>query len=43
MSGFVENKLTYADMEDELKVDGVINTVTVNHLIIFGVAAHFDF
>ena len=42
MSGFVEYKLTYADVEDELKGGGVINTETVNHQLIFGVAAHFD-
>jgi lipid A oxidase len=42
MSGFVEYKLTYADVEDELKGGGSINTETVNHQLIFGVAAHFD-
>jgi lipid A oxidase len=42
MSGFVEYKLTYADVEDDLKGGGTINTETVNHQLIFGVAAHFD-
>lgn len=42
ISGFVEYKLTYADVEAELKGGGSINTETVNHQIIFGVAAHFD-
>jgi lipid A oxidase len=42
MSGFVEYKLTYADVEDELKGGGTVNTETVNHQLIFGLAAHFD-
>jgi len=42
ISGFAEYKLTYADVEDELKGGGTINTETVNHQIIFGLAAHFD-
>lgn len=42
VSGFVEYKLTYADVEAELKGGGSINTETVNHQIAFGIAAHFD-
>jgi lipid A oxidase len=42
VSGFVEYKLTYADVEAELKGGGSINTETVNHQIIFGLAGHFD-
>jgi hypothetical protein len=42
LSGFVEYKLTYADVEAELNNGGTINTETVNHQIIFGLAAHFD-
>jgi lipid A oxidase len=42
ISGFLEYKLTYADVEAELKGGGSINTETVNHQIIFGLAAHFD-
>lgn len=41
-SGFAEYKLTYADVEDQLKGGGTINTETVNHQLIFGLAAHFD-
>lgn len=42
MSGFVEYKLTYADVEAELTGGGSINTESVNHQLIFGLAAHFD-
>ncbi|ESS71900.1 hypothetical protein MGMO_85c00250 [Methyloglobulus morosus KoM1] len=42
ISGFAEYKLTYADVEDDLKGGGTINTETVNHQLIFGLAAHFD-
>jgi lipid A oxidase len=42
ISGFVEYKLTYADVQAELKGGGSINTETVNHQLIFGLAAHFD-
>jgi len=42
ISGFAEYKLTYADVEDDLKGGGTISTETVNHQLIFGLAAHFD-
>jgi len=42
MSGFAEYKLTYADVQADLTGGGSINTETVNHQIIFGLAAHFD-
>jgi lipid A oxidase len=42
ISGFAEYKLTYAEVEDQLKGGGTINTETVNHQLIFGLAAHFD-
>ena len=42
ISGFAEYKLTYADVQAELNGGGSINTETVNHQIIFGLAAHFD-
>ena len=42
ISGFAEYKLTYADVEADLKGGGTINTETVNHQLIFGIAAHFD-
>ncbi len=42
LSGFVEYKLTYAGVEAELTDGGTITTETVNHQIIFGLAAHFD-
>ena len=42
ISGFVEYKLTYADVQADLTDSGAINTETVNHQIIFGLAAHFD-
>lgn len=41
ISGFAEYKLTYVDVEDDLKGGGTINTETVNHQLIFGLAAHF--
>lgn len=42
ISGFVEYKLTYADVQANLTGGGSINTETVNHQIIFGLATHFD-
>jgi len=42
ISGFAEYKLTYASVVDDLKGGGTINTETVNHQLIFGLAAHFD-
>ncbi|MDD2722947.1 MAG: hypothetical protein PHH59_02850 [Methylovulum sp.] len=42
VSAFAEYKLTYVDVEDDLKGGGTINTETVNHQLIFGLAAHFD-
>jgi lipid A oxidase len=41
LSGFVEYKLTYADVQADLTGGGAINTETVNHQLIFGLAAHF--
>ncbi|MFZ2449425.1 MAG: hypothetical protein WAW36_02770 [Methylovulum miyakonense] len=41
ISGFAEYKLTYVDVEDDLTGGGTINTETVNHQLIFGLAAHF--
>jgi lipid A oxidase len=41
LSGFAEYKLTYVDVEDDLTGGGTINTETVNHQLIFGLAAHF--
>jgi lipid A oxidase len=42
VSAFAEYKLTYADVEANLKGGGTINTETVNHQLILGLAAHFD-
>ncbi len=41
LSGFAEYKLTYVNVEDSLKGGGTISTETVNHQLIFGLAAHF--
>ncbi|GAB6141869.1 outer membrane beta-barrel protein [Methylosoma difficile] len=41
LSGFAEYKLSYVDVEDDLTGGGTINTETVNHQLIFGLAAHF--
>ncbi|WP_019864514.1 outer membrane beta-barrel protein [Methylovulum miyakonense] len=41
ISGFAEYKLTYVDVEDDLTGGGTISTETVNHQLIFGLAAHF--
>ena len=42
ISGFAEYKLTYADVTANLAGGGTINTETVNHQLILGLAAHFD-
>ncbi|CAL1241618.1 outer membrane beta-barrel protein [Candidatus Methylocalor cossyra] len=42
LSGFLEYKLSYADVDAELKGGGTISTETVTHQFVFGVAAHFD-
>ncbi len=42
ISGFVEYKLSYADVQADLTGGGTINTETVNHQIIFGLSANFD-
>jgi lipid A oxidase len=42
ISGFAEYKLTYVNVEDDLRGGGTISTETVNHQLIFGLAAHFD-
>ena len=42
ISGFLEYKLTYASVQDNLAGGGVINTETVNHQLIFGLSGHFD-
>lgn len=42
ISGFAEYKLTYADVAANLTGGGTINTETVNHQLILGLAAHFD-
>ncbi len=42
ISGFAEYKLTYVNVEDELRGGGTISTETVNHQLIFGLATHFD-
>ncbi|MFA5983022.1 MAG: hypothetical protein WC782_03310 [Methylococcaceae bacterium] len=41
ISGFAEYKLTYVNNEDDLKGGGTISKETVNHQLIFGLAAHF--
>lgn len=41
LSGFAEYKLTYVNVEDNLTGGGTISTETVNHQLIFGLAAHF--
>jgi len=41
LSGFAEYKLTYVNVEDSLNGGGTLSTETVNHQLIFGLAAHF--
>lgn len=42
LSGFLEYKLSYADVHADLTGGGSISTQTVNHQLVFGLAAHFD-
>jgi lipid A oxidase len=42
LSGFLEYKLSYVSVEDDLTGGGILSTETVNHQLIFGLAAHFD-
>lgn len=42
ISAFGEYKLTYVNVEDNLRAGGIINTETVNHQFIFGLSARFD-
>ena len=42
LSGFLEYKLSYADVDAELKGGAKINAESVNHQLIFGLTTRFD-